>query len=189
MIEINRRSTKAVREDGLQLHYRQEEDIYRLVHYVVNGNMQEVPIYVSGKGVALYPHIFAEQIAAEMLYIQQIYQKCKGLRIRHEFAYITKDEFPDQSQRGLQICQIADWYGNYYFYSGFQCVYGVFESIDRYIIRYAVNTVSPINGAKYMYNEREVRAREQRCLEFVVGRVTGTGKGNFDFRELEYYPG
>ena len=72
MIEINRRSTKAIRKDGLQLHYRQEEDIYRLVHYVVNGNMQEVPIYVSGKGVALYPHIFAEQIAAEMLYIQHL---------------------------------------------------------------------------------------------------------------------
>ena len=55
MIEINRRSTKAVREDGLQLHYRQEEDIYRLVHYVVNGNMQEAPIYVGGKGVTLNP--------------------------------------------------------------------------------------------------------------------------------------
>ena len=51
MIEINRRSTKAIRKDGLQLHYRQEEDIYRLVHYVVNGNMQEVPIYAGGKGV------------------------------------------------------------------------------------------------------------------------------------------
>ena len=55
MIEINRRSTKAIRKDGLQLHYRQEEDIYRLVHYVVNGNMQEVPIYAGGKGLHYIP--------------------------------------------------------------------------------------------------------------------------------------
>ena len=189
MIEINRRSTKAIRKDGLQLHYRQEEDIYRLVHYVVNGNMQEVPIYVGGKGVTLYPQILAEQIAAEMLHIQQIYQKCRGLRIRHEFAYITKDEFPDQSLRRLQICQIADWYGNYYFYSGFQCVYGVFESIDRYIIRYAINPVSPMDGAKYMYNENEILAMEQSCLEYVVGEVTGRRRGRFDFRRMEYYSG
>ncbi|HJA70000.1 MAG TPA: hypothetical protein IAA07_00280 [Candidatus Lachnoclostridium stercoravium] len=187
MIEINRISTKAVRKDGLQLHYRQEEDIYRLVHYIVNGNMWEAPIYVWGKGITLYPHIFAEQIAAEMLYIQQIYQKCRGLRIRHEFAYITKDEFPDQNQRRLQICQIADWYGDYYFYSGFQCVYGVFESVDRYIIRYAINTVSPMDGAKYMYNENEILAMEQSCLEYVVGEVTGRKKRWFDFRRLEYY--
>lgn len=96
------------------------------------------------------------------------------------------DEFPDQNLSRMQVCQIADWYGDYYYRSGFQCAYGVFESIDRYIIRYAINTVSPMDGAKYLYNEHDILEREQRCLEYVVGEVTGTRRGWFDFRELEY---
>ena len=186
MITINRRSTKAIKPDGLQLNYRQEEDVYGLVHYVVNGNERERPFFAGGKGVTLYPQIQAGQIASEMLQVQQVYQKCRGLRIRHVFAYITMDEFPDQNLSRMQVCQIADWYGDYYYRSGFQCAYGVFESIDRYIIRYAINTVSTMDGAKYLYNEHDILEREQRCLEYVVGEVTGTRRGWFDFRELEY---
>ena len=59
--------------------------------------------------------------------------------------------------------------------------------MDRYIIRYAINTVSPMDGAKYMYNENEILAMEQSCLEYVVGEVTGRKRGWFDFRRLEYY--
>ena len=188
MIEMNRRSTKAVNGNDLVLYYRQEGDIYRLVHYVLHGDGKNAPVYVGGKGVSLYPQISDQQIAEEMLKIQILHQKCKGLRIRQEFAVITFDEL-HKGRRGLsQICKIADWYGDYYYYRGFQCVYGVFQEADRYVIRYAINTVSGIDGSKYTYNVNEIRDEEQRCLQWIVGSVIGRESGvEFDFRELEYY--
>lgn len=187
MIEVSRRSTKTLKTDGLHLHYREEQDIYNLVHYVIYGNNGKAPIYVNGKGITVYPQLSAQQIAEEMLKIQQLYHKCRGLRIRHEFVTITKDEFPDKRCCTTQIRQIADRFGDYYFYSGFQCVYSVFEELDRYVIRYAINTVSPMDGAKYSYNEYDIWEREQCCIECIVGQVTGKPGREFDFRELEYY--
>lgn len=52
-----------------------------------------------------------------------------------------------------------------------------------------LSPILPMDGAKYPYNKHEILAREQNCLEYVVGEVTGTRKRWFDFRELEYYPG
>ena len=66
-------------------------------------------------------------------------------------------------------------------------MYSVFEEPDRYVIHYAINTVSPMDGAKYSYNGHDIWEREQCCIECIVGQVTGKPGRKFDFRELEYY--
>ena len=56
-----------------------------------------------------------------------------------------------------------------------------------YILHYAINTVSFMNGAKYVYNEDKVHQQEEWCLTSIVYDVTGKqGANSFEWALLEY---
>ena len=95
MIEMNRRSTKAVSGNDLILHYRQEGDIYRLVHYVLHGDGNHAPVYVGGKGISLYPKIFARSLRLSHLTSctrdEEAFHKSAKLPIGMEITIFTED--------------------------------------------------------------------------------------------------
>lgn len=102
-------------------------------------------------------------------------------------CYIEKEFFEE-------IDAIAYSYSDYYFYQGFQVCYGIYVTTrdkKRYFdIVYAYNTVSFMDGSKYIRNSHEYEVRTRQAGETVVRQVitdVDTSDQQFDFYSLEYY--
>ena len=86
-----------------------------------------------------------------------------------------------------QVAEIAYRYSLYYVACRFQVCYGIFKENGLYILHYAINTVSFMNGAKYVYNEDKVHQQEEWCLTSIVYDVTGKqGANSFEWDLLDY---
>ncbi len=188
MIELINRSTQKNENSyaGKTLYFRSEDDMRRLVNFVVYGNIGfGSPIFVSGRGVCLYD---GGKIYQSFIYIQNLYNKTSGMRIREQILLVSKDELHVELEFG-EIIKIADVFSGYYFYKGFQCVYAVFDNGYEFSIVYAINTVSFRDGHKYSRNNYYVYEQEQNAANTAVNMVTGKPmKQSFTFGELEYYP-
>lgn len=185
MITIDAFSTQASKQGRTEYNFRDEDDIRRFVYYTLKGNAARHPIYAGSRG---FRHTVYDPsgIADEIIYIQSLYNKESGLRIRGLILTISKKElFPEVAPQQVSI--IAERFSDYIFLSGFQTTYGVFDQGECYEIYYAINTVSYVNGVKFHQNHTDILADEQLCAETVVADVTGRAIDvRFDFDSLEY---
>jgi len=78
----------------------------------------------------------------------------------------------------------------YFFYKGFQSVYGVFSKDNIFSIWYVINPVSYEDGSKFRINSGDRLSDLYVCAQSVVNQVTGIVDPNisFNFSSLEYYP-
>lgn len=185
MITVDAFSTQANKQNGTEYNFRDEDEIRRFVYYTLQGNPVGHPIYAGCRG---FRHRVYDPsgIADEIIYIQSLYNKLSGLRIRGLILTISKEEL-FIAIAPLQISIIAERFSDYIFLSGFQTAYGVFDRGECYEIFYAINTVSYVNGAKFHQNHTDILADEQLCAETVVADVTGKALDvRFDFESLEY---
>ena len=181
MILLDHRATKTQQEEGdIKLHYREMEDVFRLVNYVLMGTGV---IYTGCRGILYNPNDTAVMVR-EMLRVQELYKKCAGVRIRHEFVVITGDELPAR-HRAQAIKEIAERFAAVYYWMGFQVVFGVVADSGRYGIHYAINTVNYHDGSKFQ-GGLNAYEKEHELLRTIVAEVKGAGISP-DYRELEYY--
>lgn len=185
MIRISPFSTQTNNDGTTDYNFRNENDIFRYIHYVLKGNIHIQPIYAGTRGLRSHASNPAA-VAEDMINIQILHNKLSGLRIRGLILSISKDELtlPLASQ---QIAIIAEQFSDYIFFSGFQTAYGIFDRGNCFEIHYAINTVCFVNGAKFRQNHTDILADEQLCAETVVAEVTGKIiPCTFDFDSLEY---
>ena len=189
MIMLINRATQKVEETPLDnvYHFRTEDDVRRLVHFMFRGNeLSRKPFYTSGRGVLI--QYGEEYIFNSFMYVQFIYNKLSGLRVREQILMVTKDEL-DSRNFINQIIALADRFSDYYFYQGFQCIYSIFEQEDRYSIVYAINSVSYQDGHKYSHNDHAIADRDQCATEAALMEIKGeNGEKEFDYCTLEYCP-
>ncbi len=174
----------ATKNSECDLHFRDEGDITRLVHFVMRGNNDYKPI-LNGAGV-FFNNGSPKSIADEMLNCQLFFRKAFGIRIRHEIAFIGREEL-NAGKELEEISRIAYGFAQYYIYSGFQVAYGVFPSLSGYEIHYAINTVCYVDGRKFITNNHYVLDDEEWCLESVICNVTGRADMKpYNWEALEY---
>ena len=188
MATVENVSTKKINAGrNVTYNFRTQEDIYRFTNYVMNGNCRESPVYSSSKGFVSSKDD-SKIISKEIEYLQKMYRKDKGIRIRGENVVIDKRELTCKDSKDL-IKSIADGYSTYYMAQGFQNVYGVYEVGDIYEIRYALNPVSYSDGSKYRHNNKDIRDREGSCINTIIADATGKiipEDQRFDFDTLEF---
>jgi len=126
-------------------------------------------------------------LVKEMIQIQSIYRKDSGIRIRGEVITISKDVL-NPAFSMAQIKTIADRMSSFFFFSGFQCVYGVFDQGNTFRLMFGINSVSFADGHKYHHNNSTVREGQLYALNSIIGEITGAPLANpFDFARLEFY--
>ena len=186
-MKIDRVATMAESVSGeKQYHYRNDNDIAGTVHYVLDGNNQQRPFYSFARAFNV-DHNNPDEVARMIVENQAVHNKTKGIRMRHEFAVISKSELDECSHREQIIC-IADKYSDYFHYAGFRAAYGVFDCGDYYRIDYVIDPVNYHDGSKYRYNQQEIRAQEQEQLKTVVSAIRQGTEDKVDLQHLRYYP-
>jgi len=183
-MEIVSRSLMKVKNcNEKHLHYRKESDIRNVIAFIMVSSM---PFQTGGSGII--SNLTVEKVTNEFIGIQEFYRKTEGLRIRHEYINISKAEL--SAEIGLQqVLFLANMMSKYYFYKGFQNIWGIVDKGDEYSISYAINTVSPFDGSKYHYNKTDVLADEYAYLNAVWQIIVSKNENNvYDMRALEFYP-
>lgn len=181
MITLKHRATKAVQDiTRPKLYYRTETDIYAMIRYVMEG---EGCIYSNCRGI-LYNPENVSQMAREMLRVQEVYKKCSGVRIRRDFVTVTWDELPNENRENA-IKEMAEYFADVYYWSGFQVVFGVFADKGQYYIRYAINTVNYHDGSKYQGGQ-STWEQGMSFLGDILAMVNAKG-GSVDYNGLEYF--
>lgn len=187
MISVKPYSTMRITADGIRYNLRTDEDIYRIVHYCLAGNTNEHPLYSNAR-VFRCSSKDPVRISEEIIWLQTLYNKLSGIRIRVLILDVPKNDL-DRLYGHIQIVNMADRFSGYFFYSGFQCVYGVFDYGDHYTIKYAINPVSFVDGSKFIQNDTYILDEEYRCALTVYCEVIETTPDSasvFDFDSLEY---
>ena len=183
-MEITHRSTKK-RGDSSEdyLYYREESDINNLLAFIMKTSG---PFQIGGSGISSMMTVDA--VAEEFKFIQKFYRKTDGLRIRHEYLKVFKTELTAGAEVN-QIINLAIMMSKYYFYKGFQNVWGIVDRGDSFSISYAINTVSPFDGSKYHYNKKDILADEYAYLGTIWQSIVSGGVyAGYDMRILEFYP-
>ncbi len=184
---VDRIATMKRDNNGQAYHYRKDSDIRNVVNYTINGNEKSgKPIYSNSRSF-ISDIADVEGLTQEIMENQALFNKCKGIRIRHEFVEVDKSEL-DPKEQLQQIKKIADRFTDYYFYQGYRTTYGVFDLKDKFRINYAIDPVNYHNGTKYRYNRKEVMERENIFLINTVDSVISNSESRNDLQELEYYP-
>lgn len=104
---------------------------------------------------------------------------------------LTQDEFDFDTNK---VKSIADNYAKFHYYKGYQVAYGVYDYTDEdekaFLILYAINSVSFMDGSKYKRNNKEYLSDANAAARTVVAEVMDQkieDNEKYDFRELEYY--
>ena len=183
-MNISAVSTKTDIGKRQELNLRDVDSVKRLIHSVLRGNRTEQPMYGFSLGFSNPSSI--EGIVQEMLFLQELYKKISGIRIRGEVVEIMKSELTPGIERA-QIIDISRNYSNYFFFSGFQLACWVFDHGDSYQIWYAICAVSYGDGAKYHHNGTNVLEEQTACLKAIVDETTDKQiQSTFDYDTLEY---
>ena len=189
MITVSKISTQRVEEGEVILRGRTRNDIHQMLYFVINGNSKMQPILTGKRGFMTMSKDPLE-LAREMIHIQHLYNKTNGMRIRGFIVSIPAQDL-NTGKEISELREIGNSISGYFFYLGYQNVYGIFErGSSVYEIWYIVNTVSYVEGVKLKANEYERLDELRACAQYVVQRVTGrlTCCEMFDFTSLEYYP-
>ncbi len=185
MVNIESYSTQALKDDGIVLRLRTEDEMLKMITYILFGSSYDKPIYSNTRGFikANNPTVLVK----EMIQIQGMYRKDSGIRIRGEVITISKDVL-NPAFSMAQIKTIADRMSSFFFFSGFQCVYGVFDQGNTFRLLFGINSVSFADGHKYHHNNSDVRESQLYVLNSIIGEITGAPLANpFDFARLEFY--
>ena len=192
MITTTGISTQARSTNGnVRYRFRNSKEINQAISEVMTSRRAQTPILTGTRGIpATEPT--PDEVAEQMQYIQKLYNKERGVRIREEMISISADEL-DPERAKDQIEQIALRFSDFYFDQGHQNVYGVYQNtVDgqlQYDILYAINTVNFQDGSKYIRNSNEYAVSLQQAAETVVSDVVGTPlekNKRFNFESLEY---
>lgn len=187
MATIENVSTQKSKGSDVDYNFRKEEDVFRFVRYLKNGNSKGHPVYKCFRG--LRNGVDASDAADEMLEIQKLHHKETGLRLRGEIISVRSEELT-KGKEEQQIKDIADGFSDYIFYKGFQTVYSVMPNNAGYNIIYGINPVSyTAAGRKYKHNQTTVKCGQQEFLDMVVEKaVTGNSDRQDDLLlRLPYY--
>lgn len=101
---------------------------------------------------------------------QDIFNKHSGFLARVNLVSIMKKEIWRSNQLN-QLILIADGMSNYYAQEGFRNFYSVNERDNDYLITYLIGTISPVDGHKYCWNEKDRKGYEMYVLESIVNLV------------------
>ena len=194
MISISGISTKSTDGSAYKYRFRNENEVQQAVNEAMISRKLQKPIHTGARGCeGIDPTPTA--VTDSMLQQQELFNKTSGIRIREEIVSISEDELHTAVNEKKQIADIADQFSDFYFYQGFQNVYGVYPYKDErgcgYDILYTINAVSYQNGAKYRRNAFEYQDESEKALKTVISSVTGktiSDKEYFDMTQLEYYP-
>ena len=102
--------------------FRTEEDIYNNTYHVLKGSAGNRPVYSTAKGF-INSRDDPELIADEIVDVQKLYKKTKGIRIRGELVTVGKEELNENKLK--EIKEIADRLGDYFMGRGHQTAYGI----------------------------------------------------------------
>jgi hypothetical protein len=102
-----------------------------------------------------------------MLYVQDIYGKTSGIRLRGLILRIDKNELSAESIYD-QIEEIAYQYCWYIGNKGFQVLYRIFEETSMFEIWYIINSTSYQNGYKFAYDMYEATIKAVEIVSCVV---------------------
>lgn len=167
---------------------QEEKDIYYHTRYAMKGNRAERPVYASARGF-ISSKDDPQQIAEEMVAVQELHKKTKGIRVRGEILSVRKDEL--NGNNFSQIKDIANGFCEYYMGKGHQAAYGIYDRGKSYDVIFSINTVNYADGSKYRHNSHYIQDEEESCLATVVADVTGKNLPDgerIDFDILEYSP-
>ncbi len=186
MIQVTKISTQKETTDGVIFRGRTEDDIARMVFYTLRGNQTEKPLM---SGIRGFYSTNPSDIVTEIINIQTLYNKLKGMRTRGFIVTIPMADLHSECYR-QELERISYDIAGYFFYKGFQSVYGIFSKNNTFSIWYVINPVSYEDGSKFRINNADKLSDLHICAQSVVNRVTGVVDPSisFNFSSLEYYP-
>lgn len=174
--------------------YKNDSAIYNVVNYILN--TPEEIVYADALGLRLSS---VEDMAGTFEYIQSLYNKTTGCRIRHEvLIFDDPTEFLDLNGNN-RLSELAYGMVTYYYRLGFQTIFSVWPYDKEHRrelpeIHFAISTVSTCDGHKYHTN-REMRAAQERYFNAVIAYLTGKsvdipviGEDEPDYSDMLYYP-
>lgn len=174
--------------------YKNDSAIYNVINYILN-TPKEI-IYADALGLRLSS---VEEMTGTFEYIQSLYNKTTGCRIRHEvLIFDGPTEYLDLNGDN-RLSELAYGMGTYYYRLGFQTIFSVWPYDKEHRrelpeIHFAVSTVSTCDGHKYHTN-RDMRAGQERYYNAVIAYLTGRavnvpviGEGEPDYSDMLYYP-
>ncbi len=190
MATIESIATQRINEKGEveKYRFREETDIYDHTRYAMKGNRAERPVYASARGF-ISSKDDPQQIAEEMVAVQELHKKTKGIRVRGEILSVGKEEL--NGNKFSQIKDIANGFCDYYMGRGHQAAYGIYDRGKSYDVIFSINTVNYADGSKYRHNNHYIQEEEESCLATVVADVTGKylpDSERYDFDILENSP-
>ncbi len=175
MVSVSKISTQARTDKGRVVYrVREEQDIWNYIRFICKGDN-------IGKRNFNEMNFDPDRLAAEMLYVQDIYGKTSGIRIRGLVLTIEKNELSDEALYD-QIAEIAYQYCWYIGNKGFQVLYRVFEEDSLFEIWYIINSTSYQNGYKFAYDMDEATRKAVEIVSCIVGNK------RVDHSGLEFYP-
>ena len=174
--------------------YKNDSAIYNVINYILN-TPKEI-IYADALGLRLSS---VEEMTGTFEYIQSLYNKTTGCRIRHEvLIFDGPTEYLDLNGDN-RLSELAYGMGTYYYRLGFQTIFSVWPYDKEHRrelpeIHFAVSTVSTCDGHKYHTN-RDMRAEQERYFNAVIAYLTGRavnvpviGEDEPDYSDMLYYP-
>ena len=174
--------------------YKNNNAIYNVINYILN-TPNEI-VYADALGLRLAS---VDEMAWTFEYIQTLYNKTTGCRIRHEvLIFDDPTEYIDLNGYS-KLSELAYGMAEYYYRSGFQTVFSVWpydKDLRRKLpeIHFAVSTVSVCDGHKYHTN-RYIRAEQEVYFNDVIAFLTGKtvnvpviGEDEPDYSDMLYYP-
>lgn len=179
---ISRDIMKKCDDNESVLYYRNESDIRRLVHYILDTSK---PSYIGCSGFV--SDLKTDSLVKEILQIQQFYKKESGVRIRYEYVIVQKNELT----KGIEIQQITQYavmFSKYLYARGFQNLWGIVDQVGSFSISFAVNTVSPFDGCKFHFNKNDFMKDAHAYLRCVIDAIDRKTACDYDMRMLEFYP-
>ena len=183
----NRSTQKKVTDSERNLYFRNDQDIFQLIHFVLKGNADIKPA-VTGKSGFFTQSDNAKLLSDEIMAVQTLFKKTDGIRMREKYIIFNRDELTEGVEFE-QLERIAVLMSRFYLFKGFQNVWSVVSRGDGFAIYIAINTVSCFDGSKYHYNKADVDDEEFAYLLNIYNMVVNNDFSvNIDYTPLEFYP-
>lgn len=179
-MNITTRSTMVVSGNVKVYRFRSDIDMLKAIRQVTYKGPSV--LYCNSCGFLSYST--AEEYLQAMLADQELYKKHSGLLVRVNDITIDKSEL-NQGKERVELKMIADSMAAYYAAEGYPTIYDVWiRDSWRYVITYVISVVSPVDGRKYTWNNKEKYLREQNALDTIAFKVTGKNKPLTEFNFL-----
>ena len=175
MVSVSKISTQTRTDEGRVVYrVRGDQDIWNYIRFICKGDN-------IGKRNFNEMNFDPDRLAAEMIYVQDIYGKTSGIRLRGLILAIDKNELSDEALYE-QIAEIAYQYCWYIGNKGFQVLYRIFEEESLFEIWYIINSTSYQNGYKFAYDMDEATRKAVEIVSCIVSNK------RVDHSGLEFYP-